>query len=133
MLRIEAGIPAPGHELTEQWNPLEAELRSAISFTKGCYTGQEVVARLNTYKKVQRTLRGLRLAGDEIPPPGSRLLAAGAEAGLVTSAAFSPALGAPIALAYVALETSAPGTAVEVELEPGGRTAAATVLVLPLV
>ncbi len=132
VLRIEAGIPAPGHELTEQWNPLEAELRRAISFTKGCYTGQEVVARLNTYQKVQRTLRGLRLAGDEIPPLGSRLLAAGAEVGLVTSAAFSPALGAPIALAYVALEQSAPGTAVEVELEPGGRSAAATVLVPPL-
>jgi glycine cleavage system aminomethyltransferase T len=65
--------------------------------------------------------------------PGSRLLAGGAEAGLVTSATFSPALGAVIALAYVSLEVSTAGARVEVEMEPGGPTIPAEVLVPPLV
>ena len=54
--RIEAGEPAYGSELTEEFNPLEAGLLPYISFNKGCYIGQEVVARLNTYDKVQRKL-----------------------------------------------------------------------------
>ncbi len=131
-LRVEAGIPAPGAELSEQWNPLEAELRSVISFTKGCYTGQEVVARLNTYKKVQRALRCLRLSGDEVPARGGRILADGKEAGMVTSAAHSLALAAPIVLAYVDLAASPPGTELAVEIEPGGRTASAEIITPPL-
>ncbi len=131
VLRVEAGIPAPGHELTEQWNPLEAELQAALSFTKGCYTGQEVVARLNTYKKVQRLLRGLRLEGKAVPALGGRVLAGGVETGVVTSAVHSPALAAPIALAYVALEQSAAGTELAVEIEPGGPITAAEVVLPP--
>lgn len=55
-IRIEAGIPSYGGEMTGEFNPLELNLRNQISFTKGCYTGQEVVARLDTYRKVQRHL-----------------------------------------------------------------------------
>lgn len=133
ILRIEAGLPAPGHELGDRWNPLEAELRTAISFTKGCYTGQEVVARLNTYNKVQRLLRGLRVAGGTVPRVESRILAGGAEAGRVTSAARSPAFDGVLALAYLEREHSEPGTKLEIELDPGGTAVAADVLSPPFV
>lgn len=59
--RINAGVAAIGHELSGEFNPYEAGLRHAISFTKGCYIGQEVIARLDTYDKVQKTLVGVRL------------------------------------------------------------------------
>lgn len=135
ILRIEAAMPAPGRELSERWNPLEAELYHAISFTKGCYVGQEVVARLNTYEKVQRALRGLRVAGDQVPRSGSRVLAssAEAEAGQVTSAVRSPGLGAILALAYVERKYSEAGTTLAVEIEPGAPAAAAQVLAPPFV
>ena len=60
VLRVEAGLPAFGSELDERWNPHEAGLERHISYTKGCYIGQEVIARLDAYDKVQRELRGLR-------------------------------------------------------------------------
>jgi folate-binding protein YgfZ len=133
ILRIEEGLPAPGRELSDRWNPLEAELRAAISFTKGCYTGQEVVARLNTYDKVQRALRGLRVAGSAVPGAESRVLANRIEAGQVTSAAHSPGLGAPLALAYLEREHGDPGTKLEIELDPGGASVPAEVLSPPFV
>lgn len=133
ILRVESGLPAAGHELGEEWNPLEAGLEHAISFTKGCYTGQEVVARLKTYKKVQRSLCGLRLAGECIPRPGSPVLAGGDPAGTVTSAVRSPALGTGLALAYVDSEHSAPGTPLTVGGERAGERVEAVVLEPPFV
>lgn len=62
-LRIEAGRPAPDYELTDDYNPLEAGLWNTISFEKGCYIGQETIARLNTYKGVKQRLWGVRLNG----------------------------------------------------------------------
>jgi tRNA-modifying protein YgfZ len=62
-LRVLAGEPACGHELTDLFNPLELGLRNAVSFTKGCYVGQEVIARLESYNKVQRELVALDLRG----------------------------------------------------------------------
>jgi tRNA-modifying protein YgfZ len=132
VLRIEAGWPGAGRELTEHWNPLDAELRWVVSFTKGCYTGQEVVARLTTYKKVQRALRGLRITGRDVPAFESKVRQGGAEVGVVTSAAWSPGLDSVIALAYIDLAQSPPGTAVDVELElDGGRAVAAETAALP--
>ena len=61
-LRISLGIPAAAHEITESYNPYEAGLKKAISFTKGCYVGQEVIARLDTYQKVKRKLIGVVLS-----------------------------------------------------------------------
>ena len=110
VLRIEAGIPAFGRELDERYNPLEAQLRSFISFDKGCYIGQEVVARLDTYSKVAKFLVGLRLPGGALPPAGARLEVEGREAGFVTSVAHSPALERPIALAYVRARHAQPGS-----------------------
>ncbi len=81
--RIEAGIPLAGKELTELFNPMETLCREYISFTKGCYVGQEVVARLDSYHKVSRAL--VRLCGTGKARTGP-VVSQGKEAGLVTSA-----------------------------------------------
>lgn len=109
-LRVEAGLPAFGKELDERFNPLEAELRDAISFTKGCYIGQEVVARLDTYEKVSKHLLGLRLPTGATAAPGDTLKANGKDAGFVTSVAHSPELKQGVALAYVRSAFAKPGT-----------------------
>lgn len=107
ILRIEAGLPAAGAELSEDYTPLEAGLLPAISSTKGCYTGQEVVARQLTYDKVTQHLCGLRL--ENRTRPGERLWAMdGSPAGKVTSAAASPRFG-EIALAVVKRPHHQPG------------------------
>jgi len=119
-LRIAAGIPEAGKELTEDYNPWEAGLDAAISLTKGCYTGQEVVARLHHYGKVQRRLSGMRLEGTP-PPAGSVVFAGDEEIGSVTSAAFSPEGEGSAALGILALRRADPGTEVTVRW-PGGET-----------
>jgi tRNA-modifying protein YgfZ len=91
LLRIEAGLPSPAAELTEAYTPLETGLESAVSDKKGCYTGQEILARQVTYDKVTQKLRGLRLTGEAAP--GDRVWAEGKPAGEITSAARSPRLG----------------------------------------
>ena len=100
--RILRGLPASSRELTEEHNPLEAGLRGAISFTKGCYVGQEVIARLNTYGKVSRTLVRLEMDPDApVPALGAAVLHDGSTIGAVTSAIRPPGRLAPVALAYV--------------------------------
>lgn len=89
LLRIERGVPVQGKELTADANPLEAGLIDYISFNKGCYIGQEVVARLNTYDKVQRTLVGLSWEASVAPDEGAELFADGKKVGVLTSAAVS--------------------------------------------
>lgn len=123
-LRIEAGIPVFGAELGEEHNPLEAGLEECISFSKGCYIGQEVIARLDTYQKVQRRLVALRLSAGPAPASGTPLLHEGAEVGRVTSSAQEPGQDAPVALAYVRTKWAAPGTRVtvgETEAEVAAR------------
>jgi len=118
--RILKGLPAPGHELTEEHNPLEAGLRDAISFTKGCYVGQEVVARLNTYGKVSRVLVRLALApGDPVPANGAMVLHDGHAVGAITSAILPPGRKAPVALAYVKSRDLPAGVA-SVAIDDGG-------------
>jgi folate-binding protein YgfZ len=88
--RVEAMIPALGHELSEEYNPWEVSLDRAIHLQKGCYLGQEVVARLHTYKKVQRRLAGFELS--QLPAQLPAPLFSGAQsAGTLTSAAPAPA------------------------------------------
>jgi hypothetical protein len=85
-LRILAGEPAYDHELGESFNPLELGLRNAVSFTKGCYVGQEVIARLDTYQKVQRELVGLDLRGStSAVNVGDDLVIDGESVGILTS------------------------------------------------
>jgi len=98
--RILRGVPAPGHELSGEHNPLEAGLREAISFDKGCYVGQEVVARLDTYDKVARTLVGLRFATDAAPA-GTDLYHAGRRIGSVSSSVVPPGFCHGVGLAIV--------------------------------
>jgi folate-binding protein YgfZ len=110
--RFEAGIPRFGVEMDETNLPPEAGLdRDAISYTKGCYTGQETIARIRTYGSVTKALRGLRLANEltALPVKGDKLTKDGREVGTVVSALNSPALGANLALAYVRKEVNAPG------------------------
>lgn len=128
VLRVEAGTPVAGLELTEDINPWEAGLDAAISLHKGCYNGQEVVARLDTYKKVKQRLRGLKL--QSAVPMGERaaLEVDGRNAGFLTSSVLSPRLG-PIALAYVRGDYEQAGR--EIEVVHGDQRQTATVGELP--
>jgi folate-binding protein YgfZ len=122
--RIEAGYPVFGVDMTDDTIPLEAGIEGrAISFTKGCYVGQEVIVRVlhRGHGRVARRLMGLRLEG--VATRGARIFTDGREIGGVTSAALSPRLG-PVALAYVHRDFTAPGTRVTVET-PDGTVAAA--------
>ena len=98
-LRIACGVPAYGSELTGQVNPLEAGLHRYVSFSKGCYIGQEVIARIDTYDKLQRSLVGC--SADAEITAGMTFYSAGVASGEVTSAARSPRTGVYHALGYV--------------------------------
>ena len=118
-LRIEEGCPALERELTKDHNPWESGLDRAIHLGKGCYLGQEVIARLDAYDKVKQRLVGLRMKADG-RIDGSRLTSSdGRRAGEVTSSVFSPTLGARIALAYVRNQFCAPGTELTFEGDDG--------------
>ena len=110
-VRVERGIPAFGKELTEDYNPHEANLVHHVSFSKGCYIGQEVIARLQTYQKVSKYLVGLRWRGDGLEP-GSFLAHDGKRVGIVTSVARVPHTGANVGLGYVRKQFAAPGQTV---------------------
>ncbi|MGH9325718.1 MAG: aminomethyltransferase family protein [Terriglobia bacterium] len=109
-LRIEAGIAAYGSELGEDTLPLEAGLLNALSFTKGCYIGQEIVERARSRGHVNWKLAGLVVDAAQSPLPGQELLKDDKERGEITSACASPTLQKNIALAYLRREVSDPGT-----------------------
>jgi folate-binding protein YgfZ len=114
--RIEAGYPVFGVDMTDDTIPLEAGIEQrAISFTKGCYVGQEVVIRIlhRGHGRVVRKLAPLRIEGAP-PAHGAKIHAGDREIGFITSAAASPRSGT-IALGYVHRDFLAPGTSVEVE------------------
>jgi folate-binding protein YgfZ len=117
-IRIEAGIPRFGRDMDEQTIPLEAGIESrAISFTKGCYVGQEVIIRVlhRGHGRVARKLSGLVLDGESTPLAGAPVHADDRDIGHVTSAAWSPALKKPIALAYLQRDFLTAGTTVSVD------------------
>jgi tRNA-modifying protein YgfZ len=87
-LRVQQGRPMPGTELTEDYNPLEAGLWHTVSFNKGCYIGQETIARLNTYNGVKQQLWGLKMTQAE--QPGSLLYRDGQKVGVLTSVVETP-------------------------------------------
>lgn len=132
-LRIAAGVPAMGAELTEKTIPAEAGqwlIDASVNFTKGCFTGQELVARIDSRGgNVPRHLRGLVVDGPEVPPAGATLTVDDKDVGEITSAAFSAQHSAPIALAYVARTVEPPATATLTWPE---GTAPARILELPL-
>jgi glycine cleavage system T protein len=114
VLRIEAGIPLYGRDMTDETMPVEANLEPALSYTKGCYIGQEVIARLEARGHVNRKLVGLLLSGATLTPSVTPIIVAEREVGWITSAAYSPARQQNIALGYVRREYLAPGTALAV-------------------
>jgi tRNA-modifying protein YgfZ len=136
-LRIEAGQPEMGRELDEQYNPLEAGIVQLVSFTKGCYIGQEVIARLDTYDKVQRHLVGFVLDSAATSENDSELTLreepAGTKLGVVTSLAYSPTLGRTIGLGYVRTQHAVPGNelAIVADGEKPDVVAKATLTKLP--
>ncbi|WP_447977630.1 CAF17-like 4Fe-4S cluster assembly/insertion protein YgfZ [Candidatus Nitrospira bockiana] len=130
-LRLEAGLPRLGAELTEEIVPPEANLEGkAFSLSKGCYPGQEVVARMDTYGSVRRRLVALVLHDPVIPAKGAKLFSGEREVGWISSAAHSPSFGCTIALGFPLRDFTSPGTALAVEVE--GQRVDATVRPLPL-
>lgn len=131
--RVEAGIPLFGVDMDESTIPLEAGLgERAISFTKGCYAGQEVIHRIFSRGHTNRSLTGLRLSAEVLPPYGVTISAGDRQdAGWVTSVVRSLSLDAVIALGYLRNEYTAPGTTVVVQHEPS--PIAAQVVPLPFV
>jgi folate-binding protein YgfZ len=124
ILRVESGVPRFGAEMDTATMPAEAAIvEDAVSFTKGCYIGQETVARLHYKGKPNRHLRGLRLSG--VAAPGAALRLGEKEVGTLGGAVVSPALG-PIGLAIVRREAE-PGT----ELAVGEDGVTAEVVALP--
>ena len=102
VLRVEAGMPQYGADITDDNLPQEVNRnQQAISFTKGCYLGQETVARLDALGHVNKLLVGVRFAGSDVPGVGTALTAGETTVGNVTSAVYSPRLNAPLGLAYV--------------------------------
>ncbi len=131
--RIEAGIPRFGADMDETTLPPEAGIEDrAISYTKGCYVGQETISRLRTYGRVARRLRGLKFAANApLPRPGDGLIFGGKEVGRVTSSMVSPALQAGLALGYVRREV--PDDAPGLTIRTASGEVAATLSPLPFV
>ncbi len=113
-LRLEAGIAWWGRDYDESNLPQETGLDEALNFTKGCYLGQEVVARIHYRGGVNRKLCGVEFDGDEPPPEGTELLLDGRPVGRVGSVAVSPTLEGPVGLAMVQKRGAEPGTRLEV-------------------
>ena len=132
ILRVEAGEPALGAEATEETLPQECGMTDRVSFTKGCFIGQEPVARLQNRGHTNRGLAGLLLdAGAALPARGDVVFAGEKEVGAVTSAVLSPSLGRPVALALLRHENARSGTVLDVR--SSGRTLRAEAAPLPFV
>lgn len=115
VLRVEQGYGAFGRELSQEYIPLETGLLDAVSFTKGCYVGQEIIARMESRGRLAKRLCGLQLSQPVTAP--AKLQVDGKDAGDLTSAVVSPRFG-PIALAYVRTAYAEPGMVVGVEGSP---------------
>ena len=132
MARIEAGVPLFGRDIADDNLPQEINRDAkAISFTKGCYLGQETVARIDALGHVNRVLAGVRFQQKTIPEAGAPLSADGKEIGRVTSAAWSPKLDAPLAMALLRRSHARPGQIIA-SLTGTVSTGTAEVVTLPV-
>ena len=130
--RLEAGIPWFGIDMDESNLLPETGLETVLaSETKGCYVGQEIVARMQTYGSANKKLMGLRIESDQIPEPEDVIVRNGEELGRVTSACFSLTLKQPIALGYLKRGAYDPG--IHVEILHNSAHLPATVVSLPFV
>jgi folate-binding protein YgfZ len=126
VFRIEHGVPRLGIDIDEKTIPQEAFLdQSAVSFTKGCFLGQELVARIDSRGHVNRYLRRLQVDGDTVPPAGASVIAADKEVGSITSAAAVPGETRVVALGMVRREIDPPA---DVTVRWDGTEAPAKVL-----
>jgi aminomethyltransferase len=118
-VRLEHGKPRYGEDIFDTTLPQETRQMHAVHFAKGCYIGQEIVERIRSRGHVNRLLVKLEMEGDSPLAPGTKVTSGAADAGEITSSAFSPALGKVVALAYVRAQYAADTTI----LQAGGRTA----------
>jgi folate-binding protein YgfZ len=118
-LRIEAGIPRFGNELDDSIIPLEAELEKAIDFEKGCYIGQEIIARMKYRGHTNRLLRGIEIDSEDLPNEKTAIYSGEKQIGYVTSAVKSPTLNKVIALGYVRTAFTKHGSEVKIKTENG--------------
>ena len=126
VLRTEAGLPVYGVDIDETTTMPEIG-ETGISYDKGCYIGQEVVAKVKYIGHVNRRFVGLTISRNELPELKSAIRKGGREVGYITTTLFSPGLNKPIALGFVSRAAYAPGSEVEV------GTASATIVGLPFV
>ncbi|HLB94876.1 MAG TPA: aminomethyltransferase family protein [Nitrospiria bacterium] len=130
ILRIEAGIPRYDVDMDESHFPMEAGLKErAISYTKGCYIGQETIARTDAMGHMNRFLMGLEVKGEAVPQKSQTILSGERAIGTITSGVRSPTLSKIIALGYVHSDFAKPGT--EVSIVVGTEHKPATVVALP--
>ncbi len=132
VLRVEAGIPFYGKEITRDYNPLEANLFRFVSFSKGCYIGQEVLARIDSYNKLQRRLVGLMIEDKKGKLKFNKdavVFSGDEEIGKVTSVVYSYGLQKYIALGYLRVKFAVQGEKVEIEF--GGDRYEAVIIVPP--
>ena len=108
-VRVEHGRPRYGEEITERYLIQETGQMQAVSFTKGCYLGQEIVERVRSRAQIHRTLRPIEIESTEVPAAGTKLKVGDADAAEIASAVFSPRLGKVVALAYVRTPYMEPG------------------------
>ena len=121
-VRLERGLARYSEDVTDREIPHETGLIDrAVSFKKGCYVGQEIVERVRSRGHANRILTHLRIPGEIVPAPKTKLWAGDKEAGDITSAAYSPADGCVFALAYLRAQTLQPG--VKYGIEGGGEAA----------
>lgn len=130
-LRIEAGVPRFGIDMDETNVVSETNLDEAISFTKGCYIGQEIIARIKYRGHVAKKLTGLLFDADVRVDVASTIKSEGKDVGRITSVTYSPSLGRTVALAYLRYERTEPGT--KVTITTGDVDVEATVHELPFV
>ncbi len=126
-LRIELGEPVMGVDLDDKTIPQEGvAVAEYVDFSKGCYLGQELVARIDSRGHVNRWLAGLQIDDEEVPPPGTQLEREGRGVGSITSAAWSASRGLTVALAMLRVEIT-PGES----LHAGGAEAKVVALPMP--
>jgi folate-binding protein YgfZ len=132
VLRIEAGIPRYGIDMDESNVVTETALDDAVSYTKGCYVGQEIIARIKYRGHVAKKLSGLICDQGSSPQSGNTILSTdGKEIGRVTSTTHSPQLGQTIALGYLKFDYLTAGTAVKIL--SGNDSCSAFVTELPFI
>jgi folate-binding protein YgfZ len=129
ILRLEAGYPKYAADIDENTIVLEAGFKDALNFTKGCYLGQEVVARATHIGRVNKQLVRLEVETRDPVAPRSKLMSDGREAGFITSAAFSPGLGKVASLGYANREFAKEGTKLNVQSSETSSSATVTKII----